>query len=143
MLPVIANCTVYRRMTNVPRYCPNRPLPPYSYVPGLAPHPISDPRGHSFGAAHSPVQPLLESSHTTNANYSYAIDLFNHGYYWEAHEEWEHLWHAAGRKGPAGDFLKGLIKLAAAGVKLRDEGRTTNDECPPSLVVRPLSFVGG
>jgi hypothetical protein len=55
--------------------------------------------------------------------YLYAIDLFNHGYYWEAHEVWEGLWHAAGRKGALADFLKGLIKLAAAGVKIR-EGRS-------------------
>ncbi len=49
--------------------------------------------------------------------YLRGIDLFNHGYYWEAHEAWEALWHAAGRKGPIADFLKGLIKLAASGVK--------------------------
>jgi predicted metal-dependent hydrolase len=45
------------------------------------------------------------------------VDLFNHGYYWEAHEAWEGLWHACGRKGTTADFLKGLIQLAAAGVK--------------------------
>jgi predicted metal-dependent hydrolase len=49
-------------------------------------------------------------------------DLFNLGYYWEAHETWEGLWHACGRRGTTADFLKGLIKLAAAGVKAR-EGR--------------------
>ncbi|MBI1348759.1 DUF309 domain-containing protein [bacterium] len=49
----------------------------------------------------------------------HAIDLFNHGYYWEAHEAWEALWVAVGRSGPVADLLKGLIKLAAAGVKLR------------------------
>jgi hypothetical protein len=105
-----------------PRYCPNRPLPPYSYVTGLAPHPTSDPRGHSFGHAEPPARPLDPASWRTNENYLYAIDLFNHGYYWEAHEAWEGLWHAAGRRGPTADFLKGLIKLAAAGVKAR-EGR--------------------
>lgn len=47
------------------------------------------------------------------------IDLWNHGYYWEAHEAWEALWHAAGRKGPVADFFKGLIQLAVAGVKVR------------------------
>ena len=52
----------------------------------------------------------------------YGLDLFNHGYYWEAHEVWEQIWHAAGRTGPVGSFIKGLIKLAAAGVKVR-EGR--------------------
>jgi len=109
-------------MPTAPRYCPDRPLPPYSYVPGLAPHPMSDPRGHSFGRNHPAAQPLDESSYASNPNYLYAIDLFNHGFYWEAHEEWESLWHAAGRTGVTADFLKGLIKLAAAGVKLR-EGR--------------------
>jgi hypothetical protein len=49
----------------------------------------------------------------------YGLDLFNHGYYWEAHEAWEGLWHACGRRGRTADFLKGLIKLAAAGVKAR------------------------
>jgi hypothetical protein len=43
--------------------------------------------------------------------------LFNRGYYWESHVVWENLWLACGRKGMAADFLKGLIKLAAAGVK--------------------------
>ena len=105
-----------------PRYCLSRPLPPYSYVSGLSPHPTSDPRGHSFGHAATNVQPLDPASWSSNADYSYAIDLFNHGYYWEAHEAWESLWHAAGRRGDTADFLKGLIKLAAAGVKAR-EGR--------------------
>jgi predicted metal-dependent hydrolase len=107
---------------NPDRYCPARPLPPYSYVTGLSAHPTSDPRGHSFGHAEPSAEPLDPSSWPTNANYLYAIDLFNHGYYWEAHEAWESLWHAAGRTGPTANFLKGLIKLAAAGVKAR-EGR--------------------
>jgi hypothetical protein len=50
------------------------------------------------------------------------LALFNAGYYWEAHEAWESLWHAHGRRGETADLLKGLIKLAAAGVKIR-EGR--------------------
>jgi predicted metal-dependent hydrolase len=54
--------------------------------------------------------------------YLYGLDLFNHGYYWEAHETWEDLWHACGRQGLTADFLKGLIKLAAAGVKAREAG---------------------
>lgn len=49
----------------------------------------------------------------------WAIDLFNHGYYWEAHEAWEAIWIVLGRRGAPADFIKGLIKLTAAGVKLR------------------------
>jgi len=54
------------------------------------------------------------------APYLRGVDLWNHGYYWEAHEEWESLWHAAGRSGFAADFFKGLIQLAVAGVKVRE-----------------------
>src|SRR5437762_3058706 len=109
-------------MNDIPRYCKERPLPAYSYVPGLTPHPINDPRGHSFGLQVEETQPLVEASLRGNRTYLYAIDLFNQGFYWEAHEAWEALWHAAGRKGVTAEFLKGLIKLAAAGVKAR-EGR--------------------
>lgn len=51
-----------------------------------------------------------------------AVKLFNEGYYWEAHESWEAVWHASGRTGPVSDLVKAFIKLAAAGVKVR-EGR--------------------
>ena len=107
---------------SVPRYCPSRPLPPYSYVTGLFPHPTRDERGHSFGIAEAPPRPLDAETYGENEVYAYALDLFNHGFYWEAHEAWESLWHAAGRRGSTADFLKGLIKFAAAGVKAR-EGR--------------------
>jgi len=109
-------------MSQAPRYCPQQPLPPYSYVTGLAPHPTRDPAGHSFGRHEPRPPPLDEANFRDNPAYLFGLDLFNHGFYWEAHEEWESLWHAAGRKGAAADVLKGLIKLAAAGVKAR-EGR--------------------
>jgi hypothetical protein len=57
-----------------------------------------------------------------SAAYLRGIALFNQGYYWEAHEVWETLWHAHGRRGPVAMILQALIKLAAAGVKVR-EGR--------------------
>jgi hypothetical protein len=47
-------------------------------------------------------------------------ELFNAGYYWEAHEVWEAVWHGFGRHGAAADVVKALIKLAAAGVKVRE-----------------------
>jgi hypothetical protein len=49
----------------------------------------------------------------------YGIDLFNHGFYWEAHEAWEGLWVACGRTGPTAIFLQALINLAATGFKAR------------------------
>ena len=101
----------------IPRLVPEVPLPPYAFVPGRTPHPISDPHGHSFGLKPTvPPEFNLENWDTSKA-YLFAFDLFNAGFYWESHEQWESLWHACGRTGPAADFLKGLIKLAAAGVK--------------------------
>ncbi|MEX2176715.1 MAG: DUF309 domain-containing protein [Pirellulaceae bacterium] len=105
-----------------PRYT-QRPFPPYSYVPGQSPHPLSDPAGHSFGRHDAP----LADDAALQAAYRYGNDLFNYGYYWEAHEAWESAWHFCGRRGGRADFLKGLIKLAAAGVKLR-EGKAVGIE---------------
>jgi hypothetical protein len=106
----------------VPRLVPHQPLPPYSYVPGLFPHPLTDLAGHSHGSVRThPAAP--DPDHWQGCEpYQFGIDLFNHGYYWEAHEAWEGLWHACHRTGLTATFLKGLIKLAAAGVKAR-EGR--------------------
>lgn len=102
----------------VPRFVPEEPLPPYSYVPrrGL-PHPITDPAGHSFNRRQAPT-PALDPGHwQASQPYLYGFDLLNYQFFWEAHETWEPLWHACGRRGIVADFLKALIKLAAAGVK--------------------------
>lgn len=102
------------------RYAPDVPFPPYAFIPGQQPHPVTDSRGHSFGKPHSDPEPLDPSRPGRSTLFLTAIDLFNAGYYWEAHEVWEGLWIKAGRQGELADFLKGLIKLAAAGVKVRE-----------------------
>lgn len=100
-----------------PRLLPDEPLPPYTFVPGRHPHPESDPAGHSFGRSRPAVQPLAVDRWSTCQPYLRGLDLFNHGFFWESHVEFESLWLAAGRHGETADFLKGLIHLAAAGVK--------------------------
>lgn len=102
------------------RYLPDDSWPAYTYVPGRQPHPIRDPGGHMHGAEIAAPPPPDPTAPRESHAYLRAIDLFNHGYYWEAHEEWEGLWHACGRRGELADFLKSLIKLAAAGVKARE-----------------------
>jgi hypothetical protein len=109
-------------MAPVPRLLPERPLPPYTYVPGRAPHPVRDPGGHLPGRAPETAAAPDPARWRASPLYLYGIDLFNAGYYWEAHEAWESLWHACGRSGPTADFLRALIRLAAAGFKVR-EGR--------------------
>lgn len=106
----------------MPLSLPEREFPAYSYVPGMFPHPLRDPAGHSFGATVESCQPLTTENARQHKEYLWGIQLFNQGYYWEAHEAWELVWHASGRQGATADYLKGLIKLAAAGVKTR-EGR--------------------
>lgn len=97
-------------------------FPPYTYTPGVTPHPIRDPQGHSYGRT-EPVSEKFDPQRWRDcATYVHGLRLFNRGYYWEAHEAWEAAWHSVGRRGITGDFLKGLIKWAAAGVKVR-EGR--------------------
>lgn len=109
-------------MPTVPRYVPELPLPPYAYLPGRYPHPTRDPGGHRFGERLAPPGAIDPARWRACRAYLAGIDLFNHGYYWEAHEAWESAWHACGRKGPVADLLRGLIKLAGAGFKAR-EGR--------------------
>ena len=105
------------------RYVPDEQFPPYAFVPGRTPHPVSDPRGHSYRRTEAGPNAQTAREPLASRRYLYGIDLFNHGYYWEAHEVWEELWNEQGRRGPRADFLKGLIKLAAAGVKARQEMR--------------------
>lgn len=124
-----------------PRYA-QTPLPPYSYVPGHAPHPVSDPRGHTHGQSHARAQPLDPSHWQESEPYRYGVDLFNHGFYWEAHEAWESLWHVAGRDGVVASWLKGLIKLAAAAVKLR-EGNASGVERHARRSIELLNEVRG
>ncbi len=95
-------------------------LPIYAFVPGGPwPHPIRDPGGHSFQAHREAPLRLEEGRWENSAPYRRGFELFNAGYYWEAHEVWESLWMVHGRHGRFADLLKGLIKLAAAGVKVR------------------------
>jgi hypothetical protein len=104
--------------TRIPaRLVPDEPLPPYTFVPGRHPHPTSDPGGHSYGLEPAAVEPIDPDGWRQSRTYLYGIDLFNAGYFWESHVQFESLWLAAGRRGSVAEFLKGLIKLAAAGVK--------------------------
>lgn len=99
-----------------PRYT-DAPLPPYRYRPGRGdPHPLRDPRGYAYGAPEGD-EALSECDWATSRTYLYAIDLFNHGYYWACHEALEGLWRGSGRDSEVGVRLQGLIQVAAALLK--------------------------
>jgi hypothetical protein len=101
------------------RYNNEKKFPPYAFVPGYFPHPRSHPDGHSYQLNDKQPAPMSNHKWEESEAYLYGIDLFNFGYYWESHEEWEGLWKAAGKEGNTADFLKALIKMSAAAVKIR------------------------
>ena len=102
--------------TSTPRYT-DRTFPPYRFIPKKSPHPTRDPDGHSYK---KPLEQLasFENNQWQSCNaYLYGIDLFNHGYWWEAHEALEAVWVTAGRQTETGLFIQGLIQIAAAHLK--------------------------
>ncbi len=104
----------------LPRYAPGMPLPPYRHLPGVTPHPLRDPQGHHYGQVPRPDGPPLDDSNwQTCALYLAGLDLYNHGYWWEAHEWWEGLWRQPATTAEAQLFLQALIQMAVALVKKR------------------------
>lgn len=113
---------MYQIEGQIPRLLPTVELPSYTHVPGTTtPHPIRDPKGHSYGRRGRPQMGLTADNWAENRVYLLAMDYFNQGYYWEANDEWERLWRVSGQDTPVGHFLKGLVKIAAAGVKVREK----------------------
>lgn len=102
--------------SNWHRYCPEMPFPPYRHIPGVTPHPIRDPLGHSYGIEEENVDALLTPEiWKQNKTYLYGVDLYNFAYWWEAHEAWEGLWHQA--EDTYRLFLQGLIQVSASLIK--------------------------
>jgi hypothetical protein len=101
------------------RYAPERAFPAYAFLPGRDPHPTRDRSGHSFGLPEPDPVHLAAERWRDNRDYLFGVDLYNHGYLWEAHEAWEGLWHAAKRDPVQAEHLQGLIQCAAACLKAR------------------------
>lgn len=100
------------------RYLPQYPLPKLRYMPGKCPKDEKRDDIPKFN-----LQKLNEENWKRNKTYLYGIDLFNAGFYYEAHEVWEELWFETGKTSPEGQFLQALIQLSAAELKnrLREE----------------------
>ncbi len=96
-------------LSDRPRLSPSLDFPLYAYVPGDTIHPLRAPAGHHKLASVDDISTAI----------AYGIDLFNNGYFWEAHEVWESAWRDADRDSDLWLFRKSLIRLAAAALKLR------------------------
>lgn len=94
---------------SAPRYAPSRSFPSHRYLPGFNARP--DENEHLDATALVPPERLHETE-----LFRHGVDLFNHAYFWEAHEAWETLWQKC-PEGPIRQGLQGLIQLAAANLK--------------------------
>ena len=118
-----------------------RPLPRRRHLPGEGPHPATE----GFVAV---------------ADWDWACDLFDHRFYWEAHEVWEAAWRPLPHDSPEARLLQGLICGAAFVVKhhqghtsgarrLLDRARAhlaaaaPNDLDVPELLARLEAFASG
>ncbi len=119
---VIASGGVIERWTRTRAESRPSRLPAYTYVPGGPwPHPNRAKEVRADRASsRASRQRRSRRMWPPRRLFRRGVELFDAGYYWEAHEAWEVLWHAVGRRGPTADILRGLIKLAAAGIKVRE-----------------------
>jgi predicted metal-dependent hydrolase len=104
-----------------PLWLPDEPFPPYRFVPGQAPHPLM-PGGYAHGLRVTPPPFRAAERWRENRAYLRGLDLFNRGWWWEAHEAWESYWHVVeGRDAVQHDLFKALIQLAACALQ-RERG---------------------
>jgi uncharacterized protein len=102
------------------RYQPHRELPATAFLPGL---------GHAGSRSARPPEVAVPGEEAPssfaaqdwrlNADYLWGVDLYNNGFFWEAHEAWEAPWRTAEQAGGQRLFLQGLIQCSAACLKAR------------------------
>ena len=74
---------------------------------------------HVPGSGSEPDKAVLKAATTNREDaFAYGADLFNHGFFWEAHEVWEAVWMAASPNSARREALRTLIQMANACLKL-------------------------
>ena len=102
--------------TDIPNYT-DRKLPGYRHLPFQNAHPFLDKGGHSYGEKLTPAEGFNAENWLKSEEYLYCIDLFNNGFWWEAHERLKYTSMAAGQDSETNHFIRGLIQIAAALLK--------------------------
>ncbi|MBN2757637.1 MAG: DUF309 domain-containing protein [Bacteroidales bacterium] len=95
----------------------NFDLPYWRYIPKYEQHPDKTPN-----RIHIPLLPestlkFSEKTWQKSERYLYAIDLFNHKYYWEVHEVLEKIWLENNKNSKCSIFIQGIIQLSVALLK--------------------------
>jgi uncharacterized protein len=93
------------------RYCPEQDLPTSSFLPGLG-QPRPDERENSGG-------PWTAENWQEIQPWLFGVDLYNAGFFWEAHEAWEAVWKSWPKDSSEGLVVRGCIQAAAALLKIR------------------------
>ncbi len=104
-----------------PRYT-DQQFPGYRFIPGEQPHPTRHPAGHSYHRPGTVPQPVIYKrarQWKECPDYLYGCDLYNHAYWWEAHETWEGLWRLARKDTAQRHYLQGLIQVAVCHMKFQ------------------------
>lgn len=96
-----------------------RPFPAYRYTPGVSPHPVADPLGHSYSDGEALDD--INASSDPQGLFLFGVDLHNAGYWWEAHEAWETVWLKTMPNTSVRHGLRGMIQVANAHLKLHQE----------------------
>lgn len=100
----------YSQFLHKTRYT-SQPLPKQRYVPGQAGVHPQDLHSHQN------LHLLLPNEWRNCEPYLYGVDLFNHAFWWEAHEAWEGLWLPLEKSEVTAQFLQGLIQISAGYLK--------------------------
>ncbi len=79
----------------------------------MTPHPYRETTGHSYGRGLPHAQGFSPEEWRSAPEYLLGIDYYNFAYWWEAHEILEEIWHKVGHRTEQGQFLQGLIQVAA------------------------------
>ena len=95
------HCAVRRRIEDMTRY---------SSLPLLA-------RPHVPGSGSEPDRAPLEVAKADEQAFRYGVDLYNRGFFWEAHEVWEAVWLAAPPNSGRRQGVRALIQMANAVLK--------------------------
>jgi uncharacterized protein len=75
-------------------------------------------RRHIPGSGSSPDMGVLETAKAGADAFAFGVDLFNHGFFWEAHEVWEAVWMTAAPNSARRQALRALIQMTNACLKL-------------------------
>ena len=105
-------------MADRPRYDCDLRFPSRAFVPGRMPHPRRTAANPGSGPLPDDRRQDPDGPGERDRALLQGLDLFNHGYFWEAHEAWEAPWQGLPRDSDDALHLQALIRLAAAALKL-------------------------